>query len=120
MTSGSAASEFTIAQGGITLPEGTVVKMSAWVKPLRSGSTAGAPLSFTLNFDDVAVAPVFIPKNSDEDKWVSITGTVTVKRGAAHTVSLDVLTKGKTGDIFAVDDFSMQATLPTGTRICPR
>jgi hypothetical protein len=97
-----------------------VVKTSAYVKPLRSGSTPSAPLSFTLNFDDVAVAPVFSPKNNDEDKWVQITGTVTVKRGGVHTVSLDVSTKGKTGDIFAVDDFSMQATLPTGTRICPR
>jgi hypothetical protein len=124
VTSGTAnaakTSELTIAQGGIALPEDTVVTISAYVKPLRSGSTTSAPLSFTLNFDDVAVAPVFIPKNTDEDKWTRVMGTVTLKRAGMHTLSLDVLTKGVTGEIFAVDDLSVQATLPTGTRICPR
>jgi hypothetical protein len=76
-------------------------------------------LSFNLKFDD-AVVKTFSAASGSKN-WVQMMGTVTVSDEGPHTISLDVATKGKSGDIFSVDDFSITAVSPpAGTKFCTR
>ena len=112
-------STLTLAQGGITLPKGAMIKVSTNVKILRDGiNPDNAPLTVSLKFDDVVVGTLS-PKSTDKNKWFTIMNMVAITQDKPHTVSLEVVTKGKSGDIFAVDDFSVQVVAPpTGTRFC--
>jgi hypothetical protein len=97
-----------------------VIDVSAYVKPLRDGITATNFLSFNLKFDG-AVVKSFSASNANKGNYMPMTGTVTVVGAGPHTISLDVSTKGKSGNIFAVDDFSVKAVVPqptTGTKFC--
>jgi hypothetical protein len=85
---------------------------------MRDDSSTSKLFSLTLEFDGETVGSVLKPTNQ-EDKWVQISGKVTVKGPGPHTVSLDVSSKGVSGDIFAVDDFSVKAVEPpVGTKFC--
>jgi hypothetical protein len=85
---------------------------------MRENTSTSKPFSLTLEFDGETVGTVLKPTNQ-EDKWVQISGKVTVKGTGPHTVSLDISSKGARGEIFAVDDFSVKAVEPpVGTTFC--
>jgi hypothetical protein len=114
-------STLTLVQGGIDLPKGTMIKVSTNVKILRDGiNQDNAPLTVSLKFDDVVVGTLS-PKSNDKNKWFTIMNTFAVTQSQPHTISLEVVTKGKSGDIFSVDDFSITAVSPpAGSKFCPR
>ena len=117
--SSSSTSTLKLIQANIKdLPAGTAVTVSAYVKPMRDGITTSNSLSFNLKFDGANVQ-TFTASNANKNDWILMTGSIMVNNALSHTVSLEVNTKGKSGNIFAVDDFSVKATIPAaGYRFC--
>lgn len=87
---------------------------------MRDGITTSNSLSFNLKFDGTSVQ-TFTASNANKNGWIQMTGSIMVSNAVSHTVSLEVNTKGKSGNIFAVDDFSVKATIPAaGNRFCTK
>ena len=85
---------------------------------MRDGINTSNSLSFNLKFDGTSVQ-TFTASNVNKNGWILMTGSVIVSNAVSHTVSLEVSTKGKSGNIFAVDDFSVKAAIPAaGYRFC--
>jgi hypothetical protein len=121
ITASNTDSTLTLQQTGIKLPEGTVIDVGAFVKPMRSKDTADKPFVITLKFDGVAVGSALKPTAAQEDKWVKLGTRVTVKGAGPHTLSMEVRSKNVRGDIFAVDDLSVTAySYPNGAQACPQ
>jgi hypothetical protein len=117
----SSSSTLKLTQANIKdLPAGTTVTVSAWIKPMRDAITTSNSLSFNLKFDGTSVQTL-TASNANKNGWIQMTGSIIVSNAASHTVSLEVNTKGKNGNIFAVDDFSVKATIPAaGYRFCTK
>lgn len=106
----------------LSIPPGTVISVTAWVKSLRDASTD--PFTMSLQFDDVVVA-TYSPTQDQRGVWIQIGTTdasqgLTVGSGTTHDVSLRVTTEGFANkDIFAADDFSVMALAgPGNVAVC--
>jgi hypothetical protein len=121
VTTSNTDSTLTLQQTGIKLPEGTVIDVATFVKPMRSKDTIDKPFAITLKFDGVAVGSVLKPTAAQEDKWVKMGARVAIKGAGPHTLSMEVRSKNVHGEIFATDDFSVTAySYPNGARACPQ
>jgi hypothetical protein len=116
-SSGKFDSTLTLSQTDIFIPAGAMVDVSAWIKPLRSGSSNSKPFSITLTLDGQEVSTFTTTGTSGR----SMTNRIAVKSGMnLHTLALLVRTKGEDGkDIFAADDFAIKVVSgPNGQKLC--
>lgn len=120
-TDGAQPGTLILRQGGIAIPDGAIINVSAWVKAGRA-STSANPLTVTLKFDDQTMDTARPTVTTRYAEYANTYTSQTVVAAGAdpHSISLVVTTSGvSNADIFFVDDFSIVVLSgPNGQRLC--